>query len=162
MIIFIYFTDISDQVKLALGNITEELCYPLKSRVEHILAVDASASVFYSVIALIRYYVKIFNDIIPESAFIKYLYELLELNERNFISKLQREAQMALGERPEPPGQDLVPAASVSKLLTSLNEILSIALIVTGDDREKDIIQVFHLKTMWKIISHYINHYFFF
>ncbi|CAD6208956.1 GSCOCG00010769001-RA-CDS [Cotesia congregata] len=135
-------TDISDQVKLALGNITEELCHPLKSRVEHILAVDASASVFYSVIALIRYYLKIFNDIIPESAFIKYLYELLELNERNFISKLQREAQMALGERPEPPGQDLVPAASVSKLLTSLNEILSIALIVTGDDREKDIIQI--------------------
>ncbi|XP_057326949.1 conserved oligomeric Golgi complex subunit 6 [Microplitis mediator] len=135
-------TDISDQVKLALGNITEGLCHPLKSRIEHILAADASASVFYSVMALIRYYIKIFNDVIPESILIKDLHQLLELNEKNFITKLQRETQIALGERPEPPGQDLVPAASVLKLLALLNDILSVALIVTGDDREKDVIQI--------------------
>lgn len=130
-------------MKLALGNITEGLCHPLKSRIEHILAADASASVFYSVMALIRYYIKIFNDVIPESILIKDLHQLLELNEKNFITKLQRETQVALGERPEPPGQELVPAASVLKLLGLLNDILSVALIVTGEDREKDVIQVF-------------------
>ncbi|XP_063986387.1 conserved oligomeric Golgi complex subunit 6 [Diachasmimorpha longicaudata] len=132
-------TDISDQVKHALGNITEGLCHPLKSRIEHLLDFEAPATVLYSVMSLIRYYLGILSDIIPESVLVNTLSELLELSERSFNARLQKETRTALGDRAEPPGQDLVPAVSVSRLLGLLSDVLSVALIVTGDDREKDI-----------------------
>ncbi|XP_011314204.1 conserved oligomeric Golgi complex subunit 6 [Fopius arisanus] len=132
-------TDVSDQVKHALGNITEGLCHPLKSRIEHILDVEAPATVLYSVMSLIRYYLAILSDIIPDSVLVNTLSELLELSERSFNARLQKETRTALGDRAEPPGQDLVPAASVSRLLGLLSDVLSVALIVTGEDREKDI-----------------------
>lgn len=92
--------------------------------------------------SLIRYYRNILIDIIPDSVLVNDLSELLDLSEKGFNARLQRETRMALGEHAEPPGQDLIPAASVSRLLTLLNDILSVALIVTGDDREKDIHKV--------------------
>ncbi|KAK0177613.1 hypothetical protein PV328_001649 [Microctonus aethiopoides] len=132
-------TDVSDQVKHALSHITESLCHPLKSRIEHIIALESPATVLYSVMSLIRYYRSIFTGIIPDSVLVNDLSDLLDLSEKSFNTRLQRETRMALGERAEPPGQDLIPAASVSRLLTFLNDILSVALIVTGEDREKDI-----------------------
>ncbi|XP_034941997.1 conserved oligomeric Golgi complex subunit 6 [Chelonus insularis] len=130
---------VADLVKHALGNITEGLCHPLKSRIEHILDVEAPATVLYSIMSLIRYYLEIFKDIVPDSVLVKDLNELLELNEKSFNARLQKETKLTLGERPEPPGQDLVPAASVSRLLALLNDVLSVALIVSGEEREKDI-----------------------
>lgn len=125
-----------------MSHITESLCHPLKSRIEHIIALESPATVLYSVMSLIRYYRSIFTDIIPESVLVNDLNDLLDLSEKSFNTRLQRETRMALGERAEPPGQDLIPAASVSRLLTFLNDILSVALIVTGEDREKDIQRV--------------------
>lgn len=131
--------DVTDQVNHALRSITEGLCHPLRSRVEHIITVEAPATVLYSVMSLIRYYSKLLKKIIPESVLIDNLNELLDLSEKRFSSRLSLEVRSALGERAEPPGQNLIPVASVSRLLTLLNDVLSVALIVTGEDREKDI-----------------------
>lgn len=95
--------------------------------------------------SLIRYYLGILADIIPESVLVSTLSELLELSERSFSARLLKETRTALGDRAEPPGQDLVPAVSVSRLLGLLSDVLSVALIVTGDDREKDIQRVINI-----------------
>lgn len=132
--------DVSDQIKQALGNITEGLCHPLKSRVEHILAVEAPATVFYSVTTLIRFYQAIIAQVVPDSVLTSTLDDLLEQSDRSFVTRLQRETRAALGDRAEPPGTDLVPAPSVSRLLSLLNEILSVASI--AEERERDMLQV--------------------
>ncbi|XP_018301380.1 conserved oligomeric Golgi complex subunit 6 isoform X3 [Mycetomoellerius zeteki] len=133
-------TDVSDQVKQALSNITEGLCHPLKSRIEHIISTEAPATVLYSITTLIRFYRAITEQVIPDSVLDQTLLDLLALSEKSFLSRLQRETRIALGERAEPPGSDLVPAPSVSRLLSLLNEILSVASI--AEDREKDMLQI--------------------
>lgn len=139
-----FFADVSDQVKQALSNITEGLCHPLKSRVEHVISTEAPATVLYSVTTLIRFYRAITEQVIPDSILDQTLSDLLALSEKSFLSRLQRETRIALGERAEPPGNDLIPAPSVSRLLSLLNEILSVASI--AEDREKDMLQVFLAK----------------
>lgn len=136
----VFITDVSDQVKQALSNITEGLCHPLKSRIEHVISTEAPATVLYSVTTLIRFYRAIIEQVIPDSVLDQTLSDLLSLSEKSFLSRLQRETRIALGERAEPPGSDLVPAPSVSRLLSLLNEILSVASI--AEDREKDMLQV--------------------
>ncbi|XP_014482333.1 PREDICTED: conserved oligomeric Golgi complex subunit 6 isoform X2 [Dinoponera quadriceps] len=133
-------TDVSDQVKQALSNITESLCHPLKSRIEHVISTEAPATVLYSVTTLIRFYRAITEQVIPDSVLDLTLFDLLTQSEKSFLSRLQRETRIALGERAEPPGNDLVPAPSVSRLLSLLNEILSVASI--AEDREKDMLQI--------------------
>ncbi|KAG5315402.1 COG6 protein, partial [Pseudoatta argentina] len=133
-------TDVSDQVKQALSNITEGLCHPLKSRIEHVISTEAPATVLYSITTLIRFYRAITEQVIPDSVLDQTLLDLLALSEKSFLSRLQRETRIALGERAEPPGSDLIPAPSVSRLLSLLNEILSVASI--AEDREKDMLQI--------------------
>ncbi|KAL0105505.1 hypothetical protein PUN28_016876 [Cardiocondyla obscurior] len=133
-------TDVSDQVKQALSNITEGLCHPLKSRIEHVISTEAPATVLYSVTTLIRFYRAITEQVIPDSVLDQTLLDLLSLSEKSFLSRLQRETRIALGERAEPPGNDLIPAPSVSRLLSLLNEILSVASI--AEDRERDMLQI--------------------
>ncbi|KYN04213.1 PREDICTED: conserved oligomeric Golgi complex subunit 6 [Cyphomyrmex costatus] len=133
-------TDVSDQVKQTLSNITEGLCHPLKSRIEHVISTEAPATVLYSITTLIRFYRAITEQVIPDSVLDQTLLDLLTLSEKSFLSRLQRETRIALGERAEPPGNDLVPAPSVSRLLSLLNEILSVASI--AEDREKDMLQI--------------------
>lgn len=132
--------DVTDQVKQALSNITEGLCHPLKSRMEHVISTEAPATVLYSVTTLVRFYRAITEQVIPDSVLDQTLSDLLALSEKSFLSRLQRETRIALGERAEPPGSDLVPAPSVSRLLSLLNEILSVASI--AEDRERDMLQV--------------------
>lgn len=136
----LFIADVSDQVKQALSNITEGLCHPLKSRIEHVITTEAPATVLYTVTTLIRFYRAITEQVIPDSVLDQTLLDLLALSEKSFLSRLQRETRIALGERAEPPGSDLVPAPSVSRLLSLLNEILSVASI--AEDREKDMLQV--------------------
>jgi len=136
----LFIADVSDQVKQALSNITEGLCHPLKSRIEHVITTEAPATVLYSVTTLIRFYRAITEQVIPDSVLDQTLLDLLALSEKSFLSRLQRETRIALGERAEPPGSDLIPAPSVSRLLSLLNEILSVASI--AEDREKDMLQV--------------------
>ena len=113
------------------------------------MAVDAPATVLYSVMTLIRFYRATLNAVIYESVLDVSLGDLLELSEKSFVSRLQRETRVALGEKAEPPGTDLVPAPSVSRLLSLLNEVLSVASI--AEDREKDMLQV--LLSLYYIIE---------
>ncbi|XP_058793235.1 conserved oligomeric Golgi complex subunit 6 isoform X2 [Phymastichus coffea] len=133
-------TSMSDQITEALSNITEGLCHPLKSRIEHVVAVEGPSTVLYTVTTLIRYYKTILKPVIHDSVLDSMFGDLLELSEKSFVSRLQRETRLALGERAEPPGTDLVPAPSVSRLLSLLNEVLSVASI--AEDREKDILLI--------------------
>ena len=133
-------SSMSEQISQALSNITEGLCHPLKSRIEHIVAVEARSTVLYSVTTLIRFYRTTLKPVIQDSVLDAMFDDLLDLSEKSFVSRLQRETRMALGERAEPPGTDLVPAPSVSRLLSLLNEVLSVASI--AEDREKDMLQV--------------------
>ncbi|CAK9802861.1 Conserved oligomeric Golgi complex subunit 6 [Anthophora plagiata] len=133
-------TDVSDQIKQSLSNITEGLCHPLKSRIENVVSVDAPATVLYSITTLLRFYRAIIQQVIPDSTLDSTLADLLILSEKSFLSRLQRETRIALGDRAEPPGNDLLPAPSVSRLLSLLNEILSVASIADG--REKDMLQI--------------------
>lgn len=143
----LFIADVSDQVKQALSNITEGLCHPLKSRIEHVISTEAPATVLYSVTTLIRFYRAITEQVIPDSVLDQTLSDLLALSEKSFLSRLQRETRIALGERAEPPGSDLIPAPSVSRLLSLLNEILSVASI--AEDREKDMLQVYSEKNIF-------------
>lgn len=140
----LFIADVSDQVKQTLSNITEGLCHPLKSRIEHVISTEAPATVLYSVTTLIRFYRAIIKQVVPDSVLDQTLSDLLTLSEKSFLSRLQRETRIALGERAEPPGSDLIPAPSVSRLLSLLNEILSVASI--AEDREKDMLQVYSAK----------------
>jgi hypothetical protein len=133
-------SSISEQISESLSNITEGLCHPLRSRIEHIVAVEAPSTVLYSVTTIIRFYQATLKSVIQNSVLDLIFSDLLELSEKSFISRLQRETRMALGERAEPPSTDLVPAPSVSRLLLLLNEVLSVASI--ADDRRKDMLQV--------------------
>ncbi|OXU30760.1 hypothetical protein TSAR_013226 [Trichomalopsis sarcophagae] len=133
-------SDMSEQITQALSNITEGLCHPLKSRIEHIVAVEAPSTVLYSVTTLIRFYRATLKPVIHDSVLDAMFGDLLELSEKSFVSRLQRETRMALGERAEPPDTDLIPAPSVSRLLSLLNEVLSVASI--AEDREKDMLQI--------------------
>lgn len=135
-----HISDVSNQIKQALSNITEGLCHPLKSRIEHVISMDAPATVLYSVTTLLRFYCAIIQHVVPDSTLDSTLADLLILSEKSFLSRLQKETRIALGERAEPPGNDLIPAPSVSRLLSLLNEILSVASI--AEDREKDMLQV--------------------
>ncbi|XP_014218909.1 conserved oligomeric Golgi complex subunit 6 [Copidosoma floridanum] len=129
-----------DQISQALSNITEGLCHPLRSRIEHIVALEAPSTILYSVTTLMRFYRATLKAVIQDSVLDLMLDELLELSERSFINRLQRETRIALGERVEPPDTDLVPAPSISRLLSLLNEVLSVASI--AEDREKDMLQI--------------------
>ncbi|OAD55396.1 Conserved oligomeric Golgi complex subunit 6 [Eufriesea mexicana] len=132
--------DVSDQIKHSLSNITEGLCHPLKSGIENVISVDAPATTLYSITTLLRFYQMIIQHVVPGSTLDSTLTDLLTLSEKSFLSRLQKETRIALGERAEPPGNDLVPAPSVSRLLSLLNEILSVASIT--EDREKDMLQI--------------------
>ncbi|XP_011494855.1 PREDICTED: conserved oligomeric Golgi complex subunit 6 [Ceratosolen solmsi marchali] len=131
---------ISEQISESLSNITEGLCHPLKSRIEHIVAVEAPSTVLYSVTMLIRFYQLTLKTVIQNSVLDMMFGDLIELSEKSFISRLQRETRMALGERAESPSTDLIPVPSVSRLLSLLNEILSVASI--AEDRKKDTLQI--------------------
>lgn len=152
-----FIADVSDQVKQALSNITEGLCHPLKSRIEHVIAAEAPATVLYSVTTLIRFYRAITEQVIPDSVLDQTLADLLISSEKSFLSRLQRETRIALGERAEPPGSDLVPAPSVSRLLSLLNEILSVASI--AEDREKDMLQVYSIKIFFCLFAFALCHF---
>ena len=56
-------TDGTEQIQQALSNITEGVCHPLKVRVEHILAVDAGATVLYSITNLVRFYQQVIGQV---------------------------------------------------------------------------------------------------
>lgn len=129
-----------DQISQALSNITEGLCHPLRSRIEHIVAVEAPSTVLYSVTTLMRFYRATLKPVIQDSVLDSMFGDLLELSERSFVRRLQRETRMALGERAEPPDTDLVPSPSISRLLSLLNEVLSVASI--AEDREKDMLLI--------------------
>lgn len=135
-----FFADVWDQIQQALGNITEGLCHPLKSRIEHIVAVDAPATVLYSVTTLLRYYQSVLEPTIENSVLDNTMKDLLDLSEKSFISRLQKETRAALGDRVERPNTNLIPTASVARLLSLLNEVLSVASI--AEDREKDMLQI--------------------
>lgn len=138
--LLLHILDVSDQIKQSLSNITEGLCHPLKSRIENVISTDAPAAILYSITTLLRFYQMIIQQVIPDSILDSTLKDLLILSEKSFLSRLQKQTRIALGERVEPPGNDLVPAPSVSRLLSLLNEILSVASI--AEDREKDMLQV--------------------
>lgn len=112
----------------------------MKSGIENVISVDAPATTLYSITTLLRFYHMIIQQVVPGSTLDSTLTDLLTLSEKSFLSRLQKETRIALGERAEPPGNDLVPAPSVSRLLSLLNEILSVASIT--EDREKDMLQV--------------------
>lgn len=133
-------TDVSDQIKQCLNDITKGLCHRLQSRIERVIFSQTPATVLYSVTTLIRFYCAIIQQVIPESNLVATLYDLLARSERRFLESLRKETKIALGERAEPPGNDLVPAPSVSRLLYLLNEILSVASI--AEDREKDMHEI--------------------
>ncbi|PNF41222.1 Conserved oligomeric Golgi complex subunit 6 [Cryptotermes secundus] len=57
-------TDVAEQVRQALCNITEGVCHPLKVRVEHILAAaDIGATVLYSITNLVRFYQQVIGQV---------------------------------------------------------------------------------------------------
>jgi len=131
--------DVSDQIKQVLNNITEGLCYPLTSKIEHVISSEAPATVLYYVTTLIRFYRAITEQLIPNSVLDQTLTNLVGLSGKSFLSRLHKETRIALGEHAEPSGSDLMPAPSVSRLLSLMNEILSVTSI--AENREKDMLQ---------------------
>lgn len=61
--IVIFHADLSDTIQLALANISDGLCHPLKIRVETVLNSETDLIVLYAVSNLIRFYQNILNNV---------------------------------------------------------------------------------------------------
>lgn len=108
-----------------VGSITEDVCRPLKSRVEQILLLEAGAVTLYKLTNLIRFYTSTIKQVVsPNASLIQALEDLEQLAYKQFLSVLQTTVAQQTT-RAEAPNHDLAPTASTMALLSLLRETLS-------------------------------------
>ncbi|XP_037953548.1 conserved oligomeric Golgi complex subunit 6-like [Teleopsis dalmanni] len=138
--------DITDQMQTALAYIADGVCHPLKVRVDTILNSEKDTIVLFALSNLLRFYQQIIKQVVKGGSLEQCLVDLQKSSEEIYLnslssqvrSVLQRPASVAIGL--EPPQRDLVPPASVGRLLNMLKEILSVATMV--DERQTDITKI--------------------
>ncbi|KAH8307738.1 hypothetical protein KR044_011752 [Drosophila immigrans] len=138
--------DISEQMQKALGYIADGVCHPLKVRVETILSSEQDTIVLFTISNLLRFYQQIMRQVVQGGTLEQCLIDLQQSSEQIYLNALAAQVRSVL-QRPagtslalEPPQRDLVPPASVARLLNILKEILSVATMVDG--RQADITKI--------------------
>ncbi|EAT44683.1 AAEL003980-PA, partial [Aedes aegypti] len=138
--------DITEQTQLAMTNISDGVCHPLRVRVEMILNTEKDTIVLYSISNLIRFYQNMINNVVKGGQLEQCIADLQSHSESSYLSSLTFQVKQLL-QGPnehklglEPPQTDLVPSPSVAKLLNLLKEILSVASMVEGS--QSDILKI--------------------
>ncbi|KAH8370247.1 hypothetical protein KR093_002756 [Drosophila rubida] len=138
--------DISEQMQKALGYIADGVCHPLKVRVETILSSEQDTIILFTISNLLRFYQQIMKQVVQGGTLEQCLIDLQQSSEQIYLNALAAQVRSVL-QRPagtslalEPPQRDLVPPASVARLLNILKEILSVATMVDG--RQADITKI--------------------
>ncbi|XP_058462826.1 conserved oligomeric Golgi complex subunit 6 [Malaya genurostris] len=138
--------DITEQIQLAMTNISDGVCHTLRVRVEMILNGEKDTIVLYSISNLIRFYQNIINSVVKGGQLEQCIADLQAHSETCYLSSLTYQVKQFLHGPSEhklglePPQTDLVPSRSVGKLLNLLKEILSVASMVEGS--KSDIIKI--------------------
>lgn len=133
------FEGLDDMLNKALANICEDICQPLKIRIDKILNVPNSPSVLYAVLNMLRYYKKCILKVITGGQLAETLKELEEKSELKFLNSLTDQVNSLLV-RVEAPPRDLSPTSSISNLLSILRDMLSTASMSEG--REVDMVKI--------------------
>lgn len=138
--------DITEQTQLAMTNISDGVCHPLRVRVEMILNTEKDTIVLYSISNMMRFYQNIINNVVKGGQLEQCIADLQTHSESSYLSSLTFQVKQLL-QGPnehkmglEPPQTDLVPSPSVAKLLNLLKEILSVASMVEGS--QSDILKI--------------------
>ncbi|ETN67849.1 component of oligomeric golgi family complex [Anopheles darlingi] len=138
--------DISEQIKSAMVNVSDGVCHPLRVRVETILNAEKDTIVLYSIFNLIKFYQNMINGIVKGGQLEQCMADLQIFSETTYLNSLTFQVKQLL-QGPnenriglEPPQTDLVPSASVGRLLNLLKEILSVASMVAGS--QADIVKI--------------------
>uniref|UniRef100_A0A2M4BHF4 Conserved oligomeric Golgi complex subunit 6 n=2 Tax=Anopheles marajoara TaxID=58244 RepID=A0A2M4BHF4_9DIPT len=138
--------DISEQIKSAMVNVSDGVCHPLRVRVETILNAEKDTVVLYSIFNLIKFYQNMINGIVKGGQLEQCMADLQIFSETTYLNSLTFQVKQLL-QGPnenriglEPPQTDLVPSASVGRLLNLLKEILSVASMVAGS--QTDIVKI--------------------
>ncbi|XP_055531100.1 conserved oligomeric Golgi complex subunit 6 [Wyeomyia smithii] len=138
--------DVTEQTQLAMTNISDGVCHPLKVRVEMILNSEKDTIVLYSISNLIRFYQNIIINVVKGGQLEQCISELHAHSETSYLNSLAFQVKQLL-QGPnehklglEPPQTDLVPSPSVGRLLNLLKEILSVASMVEGS--QSDILKI--------------------
>ena len=127
--------DVGQQGEDAIAIITEDVCRPLKTRVEQILLMESEATTLYKLTNLIRFYSSTIRQVVPPSAaLIQTLSELDQLAYQQFIHILQTTVQQQIS-RSDPPRHDLAPTPSTVVLLSLLRDTLSGSSVI---DEQKE------------------------
>ncbi|XP_047114624.1 conserved oligomeric Golgi complex subunit 6 [Schistocerca piceifrons] len=134
--------DVMEHVQLALSNITEGVCYPLRVRIEQILATDSKATVLYAVYCLICFYHHIIEQVVQKCTLEGTLKELQEQSQQVFLRTLQNNIQSHVREGVESPPSDLTPSPGVKQILGLLKEVLSVASVTETEERQQDMAKI--------------------
>uniref|UniRef100_A0A1I8NN97 Conserved oligomeric Golgi complex subunit 6 n=1 Tax=Stomoxys calcitrans TaxID=35570 RepID=A0A1I8NN97_STOCA len=136
--------DISEQMRNALAYIVDGVCHPLKVRVDTILTSEKDTIVLFAISNLLRFYQQIMKQVVKGGTLEQCLTDLQKSSEEIYLNSLASQVKHILqrpaGSAVEPPQRDLVPPASLGRLLNLLKEILSVATMVDG--RQSDITKI--------------------
>ncbi|KAF4531926.1 hypothetical protein B566_EDAN000955 [Ephemera danica] len=132
-------TQMGEQVKQAMSNITEGVCPPLRVRIDQILATDVEATILYAITNLLRFYQKVIGEVVNGGLLDITLGELHQASFGAFILALQAQVRR-LGERIEPPPAELSPALGVTRMLSLLRDVL--AATTVAEQRKQDVTQM--------------------
>lgn len=138
--------DLSEQSHAALTHIADGVCHALKIRIETILNGCTDVITLYSVSNLIRFYQTILKQIMKGGALEECIGYLQLFSESTYLKTLSQQVKELLYAQPganvglEPPNNDLIPPQSVTRLLSVLKEILSVASMV--ESRQTDITKI--------------------
>lgn len=138
--------DISEQIQSAMINISDGLCHPLRVRVETILNAEKDTIILYSIFNLVKFYLNMITSIVKGGQLEQCMADMQIFSETTYLNSLKFQIKQLLhGPNEnrsglEPPQSDLVPSSSVGRLLNLLKEILSVASMVAGS--QKDITKI--------------------
>lgn len=136
----------------AIANITEDVCRPLKTRVEQILLLESNPVVLYKLTNLIRFYSSTVKQVLPaKSGLGSCLQELEQLAYQQFMKVLQSSVQQHNNKALEGPRHDLAPIPSAMALLSLLREILSVSSVA---DEQPDQLQDIVSAVVDPLLSH--------
>uniref|UniRef100_A0A182LWZ2 Conserved oligomeric Golgi complex subunit 6 n=1 Tax=Anopheles culicifacies TaxID=139723 RepID=A0A182LWZ2_9DIPT len=138
--------DIYEQIQMAMINLSDGVCHPLRVRVETILNAEKDTIILYSIFNLIKFYQNMINGIVKGGQLENCMADMQLFSETTYLNSLTFQVKQLL-QGPnenriglEPPQTDLVPSPSVGRLLNLLKEILSVASMVAGS--QTDIVKI--------------------
>lgn len=128
--------DVNEEIQEALSNISEGVCHPLQVRIEQIFTSNTVLTSLYSAINFLRFYHQTFLQVVPGSALVRTLNELVSSGEQVLLNSVQAQVKHHLIDRGDIPPADLSPSPAVSHLLNLLKDLLPAASIAEGSQGE--------------------------